>query len=44
MFRIGISAHRSCPEDGLQGKWISRLNSILTRRFKESINVDLRNL
>lgn len=41
VFRIGKSIHRSCPEDGLQGKWISRLNSILTRRFKESTNVDL---
>lgn len=41
MFRMGKSVHRSCPGDGLQRKWISRLNSILTRRFKESTNVDL---
>lgn len=41
VFRTGISIHRSCPEEGLQGNWISRLYSIKTRRSKESTNVDL---
>jgi len=41
VFRIGRSIHRSCPEEGLKGKWISRLCSVKTRRSKESTNVDL---
>lgn len=41
VFGTGISIHGSRPEEGLQGKWISGLYSIKTRRSKESTNVDL---
>lgn len=41
VFRTEISIHRSCPEEGLQGKWTSRLYSAKTRISKESANLDL---
>lgn len=41
VFRIKISIHRSCPEEGLQGKWTSRLYSVKTRISKEFTNLDL---